>query len=183
MSIFDRIADLIFRIVKGDSKTRWFYTPVIAFLFLLFLSLFIIAALFTDKWLNLPSISYLPWTLIPAVLLLAAGLVLYFWTILQFMGAQGTPVPINPPQKLITGGIYAYSRNPMLMGMFLIFFGVGIIIGSLSLTVIYTPLLILIFYFQVTKIEEKEMELKFGQEYLEYKKRVPRFLPGIGRST
>ena len=49
--------------------------------------------------------------------------------------------------------------------------------GSLSLTVFYTPLVILVFYFQITKIEEKEMELKFGQSYLEYKKKVPLFFP------
>ncbi|MCX6005384.1 MAG: isoprenylcysteine carboxylmethyltransferase family protein [Chloroflexi bacterium] len=179
MSLFERISNLIFRVAKGNSKTRWFYTPVVGFLFLVFLSLIVIAAILTDKWLNLPSISYLPWTLIPAFLLLVPGLVLYSWTIKQFIAARGTPVPINPPQKLIITGVYSYSRNPMLMGIFLIFFGIGVIMGSLSLTVLYTPLLILVFYFQVTKIEEREMELKFGQEYLDYKKRVPRFLPKI----
>jgi len=183
MSIFERIADFIFRTARGDSKTRWLYTPFVAFLFLLFLSLFYFAALFTDKWLNLPSIIYLPWTLIVAVILLIAGATLVTWTWTQFLLARGTPVPLNPPQKLITGGIYAFSRNPMLMGIFFIFFGIGVIIGSLSLTFIFTPLLILVFYVQITKIEEREMELKFGREYLDYKKRVPRFFPRISRAS
>ncbi|MDD5399261.1 MAG: methyltransferase, partial [Dehalococcoidia bacterium] len=67
--------------------------------------------------------------------------------------------------------------NPMLMGIFLVFFGVGILTGSLSLTLLYSPIFVLFFYFQITRVEEKEMELKFGQAYLEYKQRVPRFFP------
>ncbi|MDD5494436.1 MAG: isoprenylcysteine carboxylmethyltransferase family protein [Dehalococcoidia bacterium] len=183
MSIFERIANFIFRIARGDSKKRWLYTPVVAFLFLLFMSLFVIAALSTDRWLNLPSIIYLPWTLIAAIIMLIAGAILVIWTWAQFLRAKGTPVPLNPPQKLIVSGVYACSRNPMLMGIFLLFFGSGIIIGSLSLTFIYTPLLIVLFYFQITKIVEREMELKFGQEYLDYKKRVPRFFPRIGKAS
>jgi protein-S-isoprenylcysteine O-methyltransferase Ste14 len=177
MGIFERMAYAIFRIATGNSNKRWFYTPIAGLLFLCFLALFYIAAIFTDKWLNLPSISHLPWTLIPALILLVPGVILVLWTWIQFIRARGTPVPLNPPRELITSGLYAYSRNPMLLGIFLIFFGSGIWMGSLSLTVFYTPLVILVFYFQITKIEEKEMELKFGQSYLEYKKKVPLFFP------
>jgi protein-S-isoprenylcysteine O-methyltransferase Ste14 len=177
MGIFERMAYAIFRIATGDSKKRWFYTPVAGLLFLCFLALFYVAAIYTDKWLNLPSISYLPWTLIPALILLVPGVILVLWTWIQFIRARGTPVPLNPPQELITSGLYAYSRNPMLLGIFLIFFGSAVWMGSLSLFVFYSPLIVLIFYFQITKIEEKEMELKFGQSYLEYKKKVPLFFP------
>ena len=179
MGIFERIANTIFHIATGDKQRRWLYTPVVASLFLVFVSLFIIAPPLTNKWLNLPSISFMPWTLIAALILLIPGLVLLIWTWIQFFNARGTPVPINPPQKLITTGLYAYSRNPMLLGIFLILFSYGILIGSLSLLVFYAPLFILVFYLQVSRIEEKEMELKFGQEYLKYKQRVPRFFPGI----
>ena len=181
MGIFERIANTIFRIATGDKKRRWLYTPIVGLFFLAFVSIFIIAPLLTDKWLNLPSISFMPWTLISALILLIPGSVLLIWTWIQFLGAHGRPVPINPPQKLIVTGLYAYSRNPMLLGIFLILFGSGILIGSLSLTFFYTPLFILIFYFQVSRIEEKEMELKFGPEYLEYKKKVPRFFPRLTR--
>ena len=181
MGIFERMANAIFRIATGDSKKRWFYTPIAGLLFLCFLALFYIAAIYTDKWLNLPSISYPPWTLIPALILLVPGVILVLWTWIQFIHARGTPVPLNPPQELITSGLYAYSRNPMLLGIFLIFFGSAIWMGSLSLTVFYAPLVVLIFYFQITKIEEKEMELKFGQSYLEYKNKVALFFPVLKR--
>jgi len=176
MGIFERMANSIFRIATGDSKKRWLYTPFAAFLFLCFVSLFFIAAYFADRWLSLPSIRYMPWTLIAGLTLLVPGTVLLIWTWIQFLKAKGTPVPINPPQKLIRDGLYAHSRNPMLLSIFLIIFAVGILSGSLSLTFFFSPLFVLFFYFQITLVEEKEMELKFGQDYLDYKKSVPRFL-------
>jgi len=179
MGIFEHIANSIFRIASGDSHKRWLYTPFVALLFGCFVALFFIAAYLVDRWLNLPSISYLPWTLIAGLILLVPGTILLVWTWVQFLMARGTPVPINPPQKLITGGLYAYSRNPMLLGIFLIVFAAGLLSGSLSLTLLFAPLLVLFFYFQVTLVEEKEMELKFGRDYLDYKKRVPRFFPRI----
>jgi protein-S-isoprenylcysteine O-methyltransferase Ste14 len=179
MGIFERIADAIFRMATGENKRRWFYTALVAFLFACFLALFFIGAYFTDRWLNLAPVVYMPWNLILGLLLLAPGALLIIWTWTQFITASGTPVPINPPKKLITTGLYAYSRNPMLLGIFLVFFGIGVLTGSLSLTCFFSPLCVLIFYFQITKVEEKEMLLKFGQAYLEYKQKVPRFFPKL----
>lgn len=177
MSIFEWIANSIFRIATGDVRRRWFYTPLVAFVFLCFIALFFVRAHFTDTAFNLPPITWLPWTAILGIVLLLPGGMLLLWTWIQFLIAHGTPVPINPPRQLITDGLYAYSRNPMLLGIFLLFFGTGFLSGSLSLTAVFSPLCVLIFYFQVTKIEELEMELKFGQAYLNYKKIVPRFIP------
>jgi len=179
MGIFERIANSVFRIATGDSNKRLLLTPFTAFIFLCFVSLFFIAAYLVDSWLNLPSISYMPWTLIAGLILLVPGCILLVWTWIQFLMAKGTPVPVNPPRKLITGGLYAYSRNPMLLGIFLIVFAAALLTGSLSLTLLFAPFLVLFFYFQVTLVEEREMELKFGRNYLDYKNRVPRFFPRI----
>ena len=184
MGIFERIANSIFRIATGDSNKRLLLTPLTAFIFLCFVSLFFIAACMVDRWLNLPSISYMPWTFMAGLILLVPGSILLIWTWIQFLLAKGTPVPINPPQKLITGGLYAYSRNPMLLGIFLIVFATGLLSGSLSLTLLFAPLFVLFFYFQITLVEEREMELKFGRAYVDYKNRVPRFFPRIaGKAT
>jgi protein-S-isoprenylcysteine O-methyltransferase Ste14 len=183
MGIFERIADAIFRMATGENKRRWFYTALVALLFACFIALFFIGAYFSDRWLNLPKIVYMPWNLVLGLILIVPGAFMITWTYIQFFGAGGTPVPINPPQKLITTGLYAYSRNPMLTGIFLVFFGVGVLTGSLSLTIFFSPLFVLFFYFQITKVEEQEMEMKFGQAYLDYKQKVPRFLPGLRRSS
>ena len=67
----------------------------------------------------------------------------------------------------------------MLLGLFIFLVGLGILFGSLSLIFIFTPLFILINVLYLKAIEEKEMEKKFGREYLEYKKKVPMFIPKI----
>ena len=179
MGFFERIANSIFLIATGDSHKRWLYTPFVVILFGCFVALFFIAAYLTDRWLTLPSISYLPWTLIAGLILLIPGVIVLVLTWVQFIMAKGTPAPVNPPQELITNGLYAYSRNPMVSSMILIAFALGLLSGSPSLTLLFAPLFVLFFYFQTTLVEEKEMELKFGQDYLDYKKRVPRFLPKI----
>jgi len=179
MGIFERIANWIFRIATGDSKKRWLYTPLVVILFGCFVALFFIAAYAVDSWLKLPSISYLPWTLIAGLILLIPGTIVLVLTWVQFLIEKGTPAPVNPPRQLITGGLYAYSRNPMVSSIIMIFFAIGLLSGSLSLTLFFAPLFTLFFYFQTTLVEEREMELKFGQDYLDYKKMVPRFVPRL----
>jgi protein-S-isoprenylcysteine O-methyltransferase Ste14 len=177
MGIFERLANAIFRTATGDANRRLLLTPLVALIFLTFIILLIIAASLTDAWLKLPSISFAPWTIILAVVLLAAGILFYGWTMVNFMRARGTPVPINPPKELVVSGPYAHSRNPMLTSIYLIFFGAGILWGSLSFTLFYTPLFILVNSFYIRQVEEREMELKFGQAYRDYKKRVPMYFP------
>lgn len=52
-------------------------------------------------------------------------------------------MPVNPPPKLVTDGPYAYLRNPMITGLFMVMAGIGILFSSITLTFIMTPLFIL----------------------------------------
>jgi protein-S-isoprenylcysteine O-methyltransferase Ste14 len=90
-------------------------------------------------------------------------------------------VPLNPPQKLITSGLYAEIRNPMVLGWIIMLFGIGILLKSISLLFIFTPLFILLNILYLKTVEEKEMEKKFGQEYLSYKQSVPMFIPRFSK--
>jgi protein-S-isoprenylcysteine O-methyltransferase Ste14 len=65
----------------------------------------------------------------------------------------------------------------MLLGLFIFMLGLGILFSSLSLIFIFTPLFIVLNVLYLKAVEEKELEKKFGEEYLEYKKRVPMFIP------
>jgi len=67
----------------------------------------------------------------------------------------------------------------MLLGLFIFMLGLGILFSSLSLIFIFTPLFIVLNVLYLKAAEEKEMEKKFGEEYLEYKKRVPMFFPWL----
>jgi len=99
------------------------------------------------------------------------------WSILHFIKVKGTPVPFNPPPKLVNAGPYSYIRNPMLSGVFILLFGFGILFNSISLVFIFTPIFILLNFLELKVIEEPELEKRLGKDYLEYKKSAPMFFP------
>jgi protein-S-isoprenylcysteine O-methyltransferase Ste14 len=147
------------------------------FLFMGIMVLLIIAAPLVDKAAGFPKLVPPLTGNIVSIPLLIIGLGLWLWCILCFLIVKGTPVPTNPPPKLVTSGPYGYVRNPMLTGIFIALFGFGFLSRSISLVAIFTPLFILIMVLELKLIEEPELEKRLGKEYLEYKKRVPMFIP------
>jgi protein-S-isoprenylcysteine O-methyltransferase Ste14 len=99
------------------------------------------------------------------------------WSLLPFFNSEGTPVPFNPPPKLVDTGPYTRVRNPMVSGVLITLFGVGVLLKSISLTFIFSPVLFVFVYIELKVIEEPELELRLGESYREYKKRVPMFFP------
>ena len=77
--------------------------------------------------------------------------------------------------SLVTIGIFAHVRHPMYMGYILAYF--GCIVGTMSLLSIIPWLLIIHLYTKMADYEEKELEKRFGKEYLEYKRKVPKLIP------
>jgi len=81
-------------------------------------------------------------------------------------------------QKLIIKAPYTYSRNPMTLGTAIFYLGIAIWLGSFSaigLSLVY-PIGILIY---IKLIEEKELEERFGSDYLDYKRRTPILIPRL----
>jgi protein-S-isoprenylcysteine O-methyltransferase Ste14 len=179
MSIWDRYADSIYRVATGSKKRRMQTTPVALIIFFGLVVLFVFASFWVDRWLAFPQLNSSIWSLGLSVFLLALGFFLMFWPVIAFFLSRGTPVPLNPPPRLITTGLYAHIRNPMLLGLFIFMFGLGVLLGLLSLICIFTPLFIVLNVIYIKAIEEKEMEKKFGQDYLEYKRKVPMFIPRL----
>jgi protein-S-isoprenylcysteine O-methyltransferase Ste14 len=113
---------------------------------------------------------------------IGSGLILLFSTISCFISkGEGTIAPWSSTKKLITVGAYAHVRNPMLTGAFLVLIGETIPMGSLPLS-IYTTVFISINLFYIPLIEEPKLTKKFGKEYLNYKQKVPRWIPHIKKS-
>ncbi|GAI54761.1 unnamed protein product [marine sediment metagenome] len=81
----------------------------------------------------------------------------------------------------MTTGLYSQARNPMVAGWIIMMFGVGALLDSFSLISIFTPLFLMLNILYLKTIEEKEMEKKFGKEYLKYKGSVPMFIPRFRR--
>lgn len=69
----------------------------------------------------------------------------------------------------------------MLLGGFIVLFGLGILLNSISLIFIFTPLVIYLNVLYLKNVEEREMEKKFGKEYIKYKENVPMFIPWFGK--
>jgi protein-S-isoprenylcysteine O-methyltransferase Ste14 len=116
----------------------------------------------------------LVWWVIGASLILL-GLALLVAGIRNFSRA-GTPVPGNQPTRaLATTGVHGWSRNPIYLGMFLLYAGIGVATGSPWILILVLPLAITIRYGVVAR-EEAYLERRFGDAYRDYKARVPRWL-------
>jgi protein-S-isoprenylcysteine O-methyltransferase Ste14 len=105
------------------------------------------------------------------------GVVLGLAGILQF-ALQSTSVNPHRPENasaLVTGGVYRYSRNPMYLGLLLILVAAVLVLGSLTGLPIVLLFIVYMNRFQI-KPEEDVMKEKFGDEFLDYKKRVGRWI-------
>ena len=79
------------------------------------------------------------------------------------------------PNSLITNGILGYVRNPMYFGILLIY--VAFILLSISLISIGLFVIVFLVYNWMVNFEEKILENMFGKQYLEYRNKVPKFIP------
>ncbi len=139
----------------------------------------ILVSSYIDQWFHLPKFVYGVLNLILAMLIGVIGFLFALWAVqVQFSVGRGTPAPIMATQKLIIQKPYSYCRNPMTFGTILFYLGITIWIGSFSaigLTLLFTVLLLA--YNKL--IEEKELEERFGSEYLEYKQSTPFLIPRL----
>lgn len=161
-----------------SPKQRYLALLCLAPIFLIALPLaFLALGAALDTWLHWPPVPTSPANLILGVLLGAPGWGLALWCAeRQFTLGHGTPVPLMATQHLIVEPPYTYCRNPMVLGTLLAYLGLAIGFRSLG-----AALLVLLFIgtllVYVRVVEEHEMELRFGEEYLAYKRRTPFLIP------
>ena len=106
------------------------------------------------------------------IVLIIIGLIFFIWGFIRLKPAAA----IGFAKSLRNSGAYGLTRNPMYFGLNAAFWGTGLLLDNLSV-IIAAFIWTLLNYLSVTLWEEKQMYGKFGEEYLEYKKRVPRFIP------
>ncbi|MEZ7892603.1 MAG: methyltransferase [Candidatus Wallbacteria bacterium] len=179
MSLTGKWVEFIYNTATGDMEHKIIYAPIGAFLFLTFVCIFLIASVKVDQWLGLPLIFNWSLNWLISVPIILAGLFLMLYAIFHFVKVKGTPVPLFPPPVLVCSGPYKYSRNPMLTGVFIQLFGLGIFLNSISLCFVFTPLFILANFWELKNVEEPELEKRLGQEYIEYKEKTPMFFPSF----
>ena len=130
------------------------------------------------RYLHFPIFQNSALRIIGIVFVLAGIIDALYCYILFFQKGKGTPIPTQPAKKLIVEGLYRYTRNPIYLGHFLIIFGEFLLFGH-SLLLLYFILFFINFHFYITLIEEKELKKRFGKEYIDYTKSVPRYMPKI----
>jgi protein-S-isoprenylcysteine O-methyltransferase Ste14 len=178
----EKIINFISSTASGNWRKKLLFTPVLGSFFIVVTSLFVLIPLFLDRIFKIPELWNHPLNYFLSLPFILAGIILAMWSIFFFLRERGTPVPVNPPMKLIIKGPYVYSRNPMTAGLFLQMFGVGIFFGSALSIFIFTPLYILIHVIELKKIEEPELERRLGEDYIKYKRDVPMIIPKLFHS-
>lgn len=83
----------------------------------------------------------------------------------------------HKPDRIITNGIYSRVRHPQYLGGILAHIGITFLLSAYY-SLLATPIIIFLIYLLALK-EEKELIKEFGDEYHEYKKKVPMFVPKI----
>lgn len=116
-------------------------------------------------------------SLIIGLIFMLLGLSVLVLTISTFIRiGKGTLAPWSPTKRLVTGGIYGHVRNPMIMGVMTALIGEAVILFSLNI-MIWAILFFFINTIYFVIYEEPDLESKFGDEYLEYKRHVSRWIP------
>ena len=134
----------------------------------------IISIYFSSKRIDLINI---PFQLEISFFILSLGILIFINPVLKFIKSKTTinPIQFEETNKLVTSGIFKYSRNPMYLGMLMI-----IISTSIFYLNIYSMLTPFLFIFWINKFQIKREEAflaeKFGKEYLSYKNKTRRWI-------
>ena len=138
-------------------------------------------------------LGYLPWQILRLDALIGdyVGTVLQYCGVLLFLvgalllfsGAyylvvrgEGTPLPFDPPQRMVVAGPYAYIQHPMALGLLVIAFAEALWLASPSL-VVYALFLTVLVNVYILYIEEPSLAKRFGEDYRAYQAATPRWIP------
>jgi protein-S-isoprenylcysteine O-methyltransferase Ste14 len=119
-------------------------------------------------------------SIIGIILMAGGGLLVLVCAGVFVLRGKGTPAVFDPPKRFVASGPYAYVRNPMYIGGFLLLAGFGFYHLSPSILA-STILYLVIFHLFVVLYEEPVLREKFGESYINYTKKVRRWLPKFTR--
>jgi protein-S-isoprenylcysteine O-methyltransferase Ste14 len=104
-----------------------------------------------------------------------AGMCLAGWGLLAFFRARTAIVPIRPARRLVASGPYRFSRNPMYVGLSVLYLGLALLF-NVAWPMMLFPLVVLSLDRLVIRREERYLADAFGESYTMYRQRVRRWL-------
>lgn len=105
------------------------------------------------------------------------GDILFLISVISMKDSWRAGIPDQDETKLVTGGIYSFSRNPAFLGFDLMYLGVLLLFAT-PLLLLFTAFAMVMLHLQILQ-EEQFMQRRFGMEYVQYKRHVGRY---IGRN-
>jgi protein-S-isoprenylcysteine O-methyltransferase Ste14 len=137
-----------------------------------------VAAGFVARWIwpvHAVPAAWAPAARVAGLVLIAGWLGIGIWAVATFRGVGTTPNPTQPTTALAFGGPYRFTRNPMYLGFVLMQIGVALAMNVLWPLVFVVPSIVVTDR-AVIAPEEAYLERRFGASYLEYKRRVRRWI-------
>ena len=120
-----------------------------------------------------PTQAWTPW------LLFAAAGSLGIWSAISMaILGEGTPLPVEAPRRLVVGGPYRFVRNPMAVAGLTQGASVGLFLGS-YMTLVYVIAGGLLWNYAVRPIEEADLEDRFGEDFVRYRREVRCWIPKV----
>ena len=107
--------------------------------------------------------------------LVACGLAVGFLGAREMRRAETNVDPYKPATTVVTGGPFRFTRNPLYLSMTLIYGGIAAVANALPAALLL-PIVLHLMRRGVIEREERYLERKFGDEYIEYKVRTPRWI-------
>ncbi len=161
--------------IGKDGKKTSFLS--LLFTVIIFLLLFLVIPI------GLVLLLHLPWYLLfiyPLGIVIGAILIIV-GVVIIYLGIKGLRLRYSRDsydkikEGLVTTGIYAYTRNPMYFGAIIMILG-WFLVFPFTFILISTFLFLVLFYI-TARSEEKQLQEKYGRKFLEYKRKVPLFIP------
>ena len=130
-----------------------------------------------DAILGIASLPFRQTNLVIGIVLLLGGIILLIASNKSLLSRGKGAAAFKLTKTVVHAGIYAVIRNPMSLGFYVLWLGLGLIAGS-TYFVLYSLLLVVpVHIFNLTYFEERELEIRFGVSYLDYKRKTPLFIP------
>lgn len=120
------------------------------------------------------------WSL-PAIALMIIGGAIMLRCVWEFAWTgRGTPMPLDPPRRLVVRGLYRWVRNPMYVGMATFLIGEALLLPDVrrEMLILLAVLAVVVHAF-VYFYEEPSLRRRFGDDYVAYCSKVRRWLPRL----
>jgi protein-S-isoprenylcysteine O-methyltransferase Ste14 len=132
-----------------------------------------------DEFFGMPSLPAPPMWIAPGIVLLSVGSVLLVSSN-RFLFKKGRgAAAFLLTEQLVTDGLYGRTRNPMSLGFYAVCVGIGMIAGSLTVTLGALLIIVPVHLINLKYFEELELELRYGHSYVDYRRRVPFLIPRL----